>query len=70
MFGGSLKRGRATRATDSEGWYFGQAAAGMATLHGYREVSSPVRLTAAVPGHTPGLGSATNRHRLSHWALQ
>jgi hypothetical protein len=40
MFGGSLKHGRATRATDSEGWYSGRAAADLATLHGHREVSS------------------------------
>jgi hypothetical protein len=40
MFGGSLTRGRATRATDSEGWYSGRAAADLATLHGHREVSS------------------------------
>jgi hypothetical protein len=40
MFGGSLTRGRATRATDSEGWYSGRAAADLATLHGHHEVSS------------------------------
>jgi hypothetical protein len=40
MFGDSLTRGRATRATDSEGWYSGRAAADLATLHGHREVSA------------------------------
>ncbi len=40
MFGDSLTHGRATRATDSEGWYSGRAAADLATLHGHREVSS------------------------------
>jgi hypothetical protein len=40
MFGGSLTRDRATRATDSEGWYSGRAAADLATLHGHRQVSS------------------------------
>jgi hypothetical protein len=39
MFGDSLTRGRATRATDSEGWYSGRAAADLATLQGHREVS-------------------------------
>jgi hypothetical protein len=40
MFGDSLTRGRATRVTDSEGWYSGRAAADLATLHGHREVSA------------------------------
>jgi hypothetical protein len=40
IFGDSLTRGRATRATDAEGWYSGRAAADLATLQGHREVSS------------------------------
>jgi Protein of unknown function (DUF2786) len=40
MFGDSLTRGRATRATDAEGWYSGRAAADLASLQGHREVSS------------------------------
>jgi hypothetical protein len=40
MFGDSLTRGRATRATDAEGWYSGRAAADLATLQGHRQVSS------------------------------
>jgi hypothetical protein len=40
MFGDSLTRGRATRATDAEGWYSGRAAADLATLRSHREVST------------------------------
>jgi hypothetical protein len=40
MFAGAVKHGRATRATDSEGWYSGRAAADLETLHGHRQVSS------------------------------
>ncbi len=40
MFGDSLTHGRATRATDSEGWHSGRRAADIATLHGYREVGA------------------------------
>ena len=34
MFGGALKRNRAVRARDAEGWHSGRAAAGLASLHG------------------------------------
>jgi hypothetical protein len=33
MFGGTLTRARAVRATDEEGWQSGRAAADMASLH-------------------------------------
>jgi Protein of unknown function (DUF2786) len=40
MFGGTLKRGRAVRATDAEGWASGRAAADLATLHNRAPVAS------------------------------
>jgi hypothetical protein len=40
MFGDSLTFGRATRATDAEGWYSGRAAADLATLQGHQEVTA------------------------------
>lgn len=39
MFGGTLKRGRAVRATDAEGWASGRAAADLAALHGRATVT-------------------------------
>jgi hypothetical protein len=38
MFGGNLKRNRAVRATDEEGWYSGRAAADLASLHNHTPV--------------------------------
>lgn len=40
MFGDTLKRGRAVRATDAEGWASGRAAADLATLHDRAPVTS------------------------------
>ena len=40
MFGNDLTYHRSGRATDSEGWYSGRAAADLAALHGHREVSA------------------------------
>jgi hypothetical protein len=38
MFGGTLRRGRAVRATDAEGWASGRAAADLASLHNHAPV--------------------------------
>jgi hypothetical protein len=38
MFGDTLRRGRAVRATDAEGWASGRAAADLATLHNHAPV--------------------------------
>ena len=40
MFGGTLTRGRAVRATDAEGWQSGRAAADMASLHNHAPVAN------------------------------
>jgi len=40
LFGGNLKRGRATRVTDAEGWASGRAAADLATLHDHQPVAN------------------------------
>jgi hypothetical protein len=39
MFGGTLTRSRAIRATDAEGWQSGRAAADMASLHNREQVA-------------------------------
>jgi len=39
MFGGNLKRGRAARVTDAEGWASGRAAADLAKLHDRQPVA-------------------------------
>lgn len=39
LFGGNLKRGRAARVTDEEGWVSGRAAADLAELHDRRPVA-------------------------------
>jgi hypothetical protein len=39
MFGDGLTRSRAVRATDSEGWYSGRAAADLASLHNHAAVA-------------------------------
>jgi hypothetical protein len=42
LFGDSLiNRGSSTRATDSEGWYSGRAAADLASLHNREQVAAP-----------------------------
>jgi hypothetical protein len=38
MFGDTLTRGRAVRATDAEGWHSGRVAADMASLHNHAAV--------------------------------
>jgi hypothetical protein len=38
MFGDTLTRNRAVRATDEEGWYSGRAAADLASLHNHTPV--------------------------------
>jgi hypothetical protein len=40
MFGGNLKRGRAARVTDAEGWASGRAAADLAKLHNRQPVAN------------------------------
>ena len=40
LFGGNLKRGRAARATDAEGWASGRAAADLAKLHDRQPVAN------------------------------
>ena len=40
LFGGNLKRGRAARVTDAEGWASGRAAADLATLHDRQPVAN------------------------------
>jgi len=40
LFGGNLKRGRAARATDAEGWASGRAAADLAKLHNREPVAN------------------------------
>jgi Protein of unknown function (DUF2786) len=40
LFGGSLKRGRAARVTDAEGWASGRAAADLAKLHNREPVAN------------------------------
>jgi len=40
LFGGNLKRGRAARVTDAEGWASGRAAADLAKLHDRRPVAN------------------------------
>jgi hypothetical protein len=40
LFGGNLKRGRAARVTDAEGWDSGRAAADLAKLHSRRPVAN------------------------------
>lgn len=39
LFGGNLKRGRAARVTDAEGWASGRAAADLAKLHDRQQVA-------------------------------
>jgi hypothetical protein len=41
MFGDTLTRSRAVRATDAEGWTSGRAAADLASLHNHAQVVSP-----------------------------
>jgi len=43
MFGETLTRSRAVRATDAEGWSSGRAAADMASLHNHAKVASATR---------------------------
>ena len=38
MFGATLTRSRAVRATDAEGWTSGRAAADLASLHNHAQV--------------------------------
>lgn len=40
LFGGNLKRGRAARVTDAEGWASGRAAADLAKLHNRQSVAN------------------------------